>query len=39
VKIDNSGTLEQFEGRVEREWKRLLKRNEESGTKRQAARK
>jgi dephospho-CoA kinase len=39
VKIDNSGTLEQFEGRVEREWKRLLKRSEESGEKRQAARK
>jgi dephospho-CoA kinase len=39
VKIDNSGTLEQFEGRVEREWKKLLKRSEESGEKRQAARK
>lgn len=39
VKIDNSGTLEQFEQRVEREWKRLLKRIEEPATKRQAARK
>ncbi|MGE0227307.1 MAG: dephospho-CoA kinase [Dehalococcoidia bacterium] len=30
VKVDNSGTLEQFEQRVEREWKKLLKRIEES---------
>jgi len=39
VKIDNSGSLELFEQRVEREWKRLLKRSEEPGAKRQAARK
>lgn len=32
VKVDNSGTLEQFEQRVEREWKKLLKRIEESST-------
>jgi phosphopantetheine adenylyltransferase/dephospho-CoA kinase len=30
VKIENSGTQEQFEQKVEREWKRLLKRIEES---------
>ncbi|MEZ4552893.1 MAG: dephospho-CoA kinase [Dehalococcoidia bacterium] len=30
VKVDNSGTLEQFEQRIEREWKKLLKRIEES---------
>ena len=32
VKVDNSGTLEQFEQRVEREWKKLLKRIEESSS-------
>jgi len=30
IKLDNSGTLEQFEQRVEREWKKLLKRAESS---------
>jgi phosphopantetheine adenylyltransferase/dephospho-CoA kinase len=30
VKIENSGTQEQFEQKVEREWKRLLKRIDES---------
>jgi phosphopantetheine adenylyltransferase/dephospho-CoA kinase len=29
VKIDNSGTVEQFEQRVEKEWKRLQRRNEQ----------
>lgn len=30
VKVDNSATLDQFEQRVEREWKKLLKRIEEA---------
>lgn len=30
VKVDNSSTLEQFEQRVEREWKKLLKRVDEA---------
>jgi len=32
VKVDNSGTLDQFEQRIEREWKKLLKRVEESNS-------
>jgi dephospho-CoA kinase len=32
VKIENSGTQEQFEQKVEREWKRLLKRSAEASS-------
>lgn len=45
VKIENGGTLEQFEQKIEREWKRLLKRAAEASSngagasKRQAGRK